>query len=344
MTTQRLFSSLLSVSALFLISGCISATPPISSRISVAEAARNTLAATLTNTLAPAISPTKTPTGTPTITLTSVPTLPADEAYARLREYLTNSSDCRLPCWWGITPGQSTMLDVQALLAAFSEVAEYIDLGESRGRLFGSLWILYPNDEHITFPIESFYLARANNNGVVSVVMISTRAYRETNGALEGPSLEMLYGHPLYNKVLEDFTLTGILSRYGPPGQIFVTADVKYVGLDNNPLPTDTFTIRLLYPDRGIFVRYEMPVERAGDKFRFCPSKAFINLDLISPRADENYQDVLLAIGWEGFFPPSEYNKTPEEALGMTIEEFYRQFRLPTDRCLETPISIWPGR
>ncbi len=338
MTTKRFFSFLLFIASMLCMSGCVSGNQPISSPVSTMELARNTLTPPLTNTLSPTISRTKIPTGTPTLTFTLVPTLSADEAYAYMFKFLNNGPDCRLPCWWGITPGQSTVLDVQTQLMAFSGVAEYTHIGKSKGWLVGNLDILYPNNENITVVIDTAYLARSDDNRV-SVVSLSTQAYKKTND-----SLEMLYGHPLYNTIFEDFSLSAVLYDYGPPNHIFVTADVLYVGLDNNPLPTDTFMIRLLYPDHGIFAQYRMPVERVGDKFRFCPSKAFISLDLLSPNL-KHYQDVLLAIGgWEGFFPPSEYNKTPEEALGMTVEEFYRQFRSPTDRCLETPISIWPGR
>lgn len=336
---KKAFSPFACIVILWLVHGCVSSNQSISPPTVTEDAARNTLIPTLTTTLAHTVSHTKTPTEMPTITFTAVPTLSTDEAYVYMQAFLRNGPDCRLPCWWGITPGQSTMLDVQRQLAAFSGAAEYTYLGKSRGWLVGNLGIFYPHDEDIMVEIFSTYLAPQDND-VVLAISVTTQAYLKTNG-----SLEKLYGNPIYNKILEDFNLFQILHKYGQPSQMFITAHVKYVGLDNDPLPTDTFVIRLLYPAEGIFARYHMPVKRVGDKFRFCPFQAFVDLDLISSNPSGHYQDSLLAIGgWEGFFPPSEYNKTPEEALGMTIEEFYQQFHLPTKRCLETPVSIWPGR
>jgi len=61
-----------------------------------------------------------------------------------------------------------------------------------------------------------------------------------------------------------------------------------------------------------------------------CPSEAFTKLRLWSPNS-----------------PARDYNLDPailftlEEATGMTIEEFYQQYKDPTNiKCLETPANI----
>ena len=96
-----------------------------------------------------------------------------------------------------------------------------------------------------------------------------------------------------------------------------------------------------MYPEKGLFVRYNALAERLDDKIRGCPSKAFIELWLLSPNDKDSYQEILSAndVTWEGNFP---YSRSVEDATSMTVEEFYQIFKEPTDSCLETPLNIWP--
>lgn len=49
---------------------------------------------------------------TPILTRTPPsPTLTADEEYAYVQDMLTTNGGCELPCWWGITPGESSWQD-----------------------------------------------------------------------------------------------------------------------------------------------------------------------------------------------------------------------------------------
>ncbi|RLF31751.1 MAG: hypothetical protein DRM98_05085 [Thermoplasmata archaeon] len=53
-------------------------------------------------------SPSRTSTPTPWPTHTPLPTLTAEERYVYVQERLATNGGCELPCWWGITPGEST--------------------------------------------------------------------------------------------------------------------------------------------------------------------------------------------------------------------------------------------
>lgn len=63
--------------------------------------------------------PTTAPTeiATPTMTWTPLPTLPPEERWERVRDLFLNNAGCRLPCWWGITPGETTWDYAQHYLA-----------------------------------------------------------------------------------------------------------------------------------------------------------------------------------------------------------------------------------
>jgi hypothetical protein len=293
------------------------------------------LALTPSSTPSPSITPSNTPTNTPTDT--PIPTLSLEEGHKLFLELIETNGGCELPCWWGITPGKTSMQDVTTLVTHLSSIANYTYLGKVKlNQAVGDLEIIQPGDSK-DFSIRWMFSASSEDN-IVTKIGISTMAYKET-----GDTLKKLYGNPYYNELLNDYTLPKILSSYGPPSQMFITADILYPGVDSKLRPRDTFKIRVLYPEQGIFVRYSMPVESSGDNYLFCPSRSFVNMNLIAPYLDNNeIQTIMADSDWEVFFEPSRYNKSPKEAIEMTIDEFYQIFRSPTDQCLETPKSIWP--
>lgn len=272
-----------------------------------------------------------------TRTFTSVPTLSSDEAYTYVDVLLSDDSDCRLPCWLGIMPAQSTLVDIQSQLTMLSSISidPHFGLRSGEWSVAGLTIPFLENDT--VLEVFSAYLTYVGENDV-SVITFHTRAYATENGEF----INEVYGNPAYSNLLQNYTLSGILYNYGLPIKIFIEA---YLRGDTTVTPSygDLFMIHLWYPDQGIFMEYKMSVEGSGNNYRFCPSSAFISGYLMSPGLGEGYQDVLLKLGdrYQGFFPPSLYVKTPEEAFGMTNEEFYELFDAPTDLCLDSPKSIW---
>lgn len=262
---------------------------------------------------------------TPSPTFTPVPALPAEEAYNLLSSWLQNNNDCQLPCWGGLIPGTSPSLEAYDKLTAFSNIAD-IGVFYPTG---GVVLITYPRDD-LKIRINVGLHSKADRK-TMQVVWISTYTLRE----LEPGSSEYVYNAPAYNALLGGYALSGILSKYGPPTEIWVRADIYNTGTQ------ETFSITLLYPEKGIFVRYNMLAERLDDKIRGCPSYSFVELWLLSPEDASNYQNILLSedIHWEGNWP---YTTPIQEAASMEIEDFYQIFKEPTNVCLETPLSIWP--
>ena len=109
-----------------LLVGCTSSTQPLPASVPPAKTFVTTQNATL-----PLVIPTLVPTLALTNTFTSIPTLSPEDAHTRLRALLNDSTSCRLPCWLGITPGQSTWQDANEQLALFSGIADslYIKAG-----------------------------------------------------------------------------------------------------------------------------------------------------------------------------------------------------------------------
>lgn len=74
---------------------------------------------TATITAVPSITATATPRPTSTITLTPFPTIPKDKILAKLDQLYLYNNGCKLPCWWGITPGTTTWSDARNFLMQF---------------------------------------------------------------------------------------------------------------------------------------------------------------------------------------------------------------------------------
>jgi hypothetical protein len=266
-------------------------------------------------------TPTPQPTSTPTPTM--IPTLAEGDAYARLLELLQTNYGCQLPCWWGIVPGLSTFADAQAQFIPLMGITDFYYTDDGGG--FG---LRYPvNDLLLDIYLEQWVLPRGNT---IEKIYISTQMLRKTdNGFVE------VFDSDSYNKILGAYTLSGILSGFGSPSRVLIRAE----NYGTYPM-TEYIFITLIYPEKGVFVRYKIFSERKGDVFSGCPSKAFIDLWLIPPNIGDNYQDILsLGRGWEG---DMHSIKPLEEATQMTVDEFYRTFKEPTDICVQTPVNIWP--
>jgi hypothetical protein len=277
---------------------------------------------------------------TPTysLTLSPSPTPAPDEANMRLRSLLIDSTKCLMPCWLGIIPGKSTWQDANEQLTYFSSISRRLGIGESADR--GSFGILsIPNsDDTIIIEIIASYMT--SNTNTISVAGMDTRSYKVKNGEYDGD----IYGYPAYNELLQNYTLSGVLSIYGPPSKVFINTDLRSDNLPDTPGYGDDFKIHIWYPEQGIFLNYLMPVEGSGKNYRFCPSDSAISGYLMPPGLSEKHQEeTLLKFGTEysAIFSPSEFVKTPEDAFGITSEEFYRLILSAANVCLETPKAIW---
>lgn len=100
--------------AVLILAACSTAAPHPSATI--------TIPASVTPTTT-SIPPTETPLSTPTQhhTVTPLPTLPPGEALEKITELLETNGGCKLPCWWGITPGETSWEMAQQKLAPVAE-------------------------------------------------------------------------------------------------------------------------------------------------------------------------------------------------------------------------------
>lgn len=73
-----------------------------------------------TQTAAATPSQAPSPSPSPTQTWTPQPTLPPEEAQALVLNLIADNGGCRLPCWWGITPGVTSWEKARSFLETFA--------------------------------------------------------------------------------------------------------------------------------------------------------------------------------------------------------------------------------
>jgi hypothetical protein len=278
---------------------------------------------TLTPTATFTIAPTHTP--TPSSTPTAIPTLSIEDAHARLLELLADNGGCRLPCLWGIMPGETTYQEGQVLLAPFAGISNYTAFKSGIGNITPYIVL----DDLIVY-ISVDILAK---NNIVTQVHFSGAAYREM---VDQRGVENIYDSTLFGEKLEPYMLSQILSEYGPPGSVMVST---WAEIPSPNLGTGYFKILLLYPDLGILAVYTTGMRIVGENVLGCPANAHVELKLRpGGKVDEFYNS--LGLFWEKEVP--EYFKPLDEVTSMSVDSFYRTFRQPTSQCLITPSSWWP--
>jgi hypothetical protein len=276
-----------------------------------------TLEASATGAVSTQITVTPSMTGTyppePTITLTPLPptwtpqpTLNSREAQKLLSNLLKDNGGCKLPCFWGITPGETTWQEANNFLETFTSfsVRDFPD---------GIRWI----EPLIPFPREKYGTIR--------------HSYRFHNGVVE--SIQA------YNSDLAPvFYLTNFLITYGPPSEVWIrTQAIEEQG-------SQPFEVALFYPEQGILMDYSGGnLTTVGADLRNCLGSEldspFIFLwDVSEKMSFDQAIKGLLNESYDDPFLPLE------EAAGMDAKTFYESFRTPgNNACIVTPKNLWPG-
>jgi len=298
-----------------LVGGCVA---PIESPTALPNAVFTpTLTATSTQlaTSTPSLTSTTLPTATPLPTKTSTPTplstLPADQAQALMLDLFRNNAGCRLPCWWGITPGQTSWETAQRFLATF---ASGIKQGSSAEHHFYIVYFIVPAE---IYPY------------VVEFYPVLTQDYDVIDDIVE--VIEVAPG------LVPNYDLAEFLKTYGPPAEIWLRT---YRYAREGDLQ---FDVVLFYPKQGILARYATQAQVVGSRVRGCPQqRPAAILALWSPERELTFSEATSQTGdirnetWWPYRPL-------QEATGMDEATFYQTFQSPNNsKCLETPADLWP--
>lgn len=312
------------VASLMFLNGCIApvASTPTFSSVTPLPVTTTSMPSPVPPTRTPLLTPTPQP-PTPTVapSPTIAPTLTADQEQALVLELLQTNAGCRLPCWWGFTPGQTTWPTAYAFFASVGKMP-----AESRGPKMLNYTVTFHIPQH-DVQVRQIYIVSGNLIEAIEVEIRTVRNY------------ETVYGDERFAEDLQRYLLPQLLTTYGQPTEVLLRTFRSVP--EGSFIP---FNLLLFYPQQGILVRYYGPTERKGEHIRICPQRTEIALRLWLPNKQiMTFEDIArLGILRLPLEEVSDF-RSLEEATGMNLETFYETFKSPNNQlCLETPASMWP--
>ncbi len=247
---------------------------------------------------------TATPSVTPQLTPTFVPTLSTENEVAETLELLHTNGDCRLPCWWGFTPG---VTQVQSLISWFHGAT-------ARGNARTSV-------RNMSILISLTWSHEEVTSAAVRVLTVEYCVFDDNDCYGQNP----LYTEPTYP------SLPHLLTTYGPPTQAYIGYEV---GNREMGIGGDLFFLFLDYAEAGWKVTYQMELDSSLPVYTGCIDHAKATLKLWSPDDAQTANELR--------FPDPPVLKTVEQATGMTLTEFYETFRNPANQpCLSSPPDLY---
>jgi hypothetical protein len=168
-------------------------------------------------------------------------------------DLLVNNAGCELPCYWGITPGETTWQDALIYLASFS------------ARFEGGNYDVTARDGS-----ELSYLAFESRNTIPEYNEPVHSDYIEKKGIIDSIAVYEI-GTELRYQVHH------VLDRYGLPDEVLFDLS------DDSPVGKPWFSMWILYEERGVTLFYDGIAKKKGDSMEVCPAGIAPVIYLITP-------------------------------------------------------------
>lgn len=191
-----------------------------------------------------------------TPTTTPAPTLSPDQEGHHLSTVLSNNSSCELPCWWGVTPGQTGEQEARDLFAS-----QGIDdwTVSDHYRIVGIGYPRMGNSDYFRDVIVRFWV----EDNLIQYIGVEGSYRRELNSLLVHD--------------WQSYSPSEVLDQFGIPSFIELTE------VENSPY----YRLGLSYESLGIEISYIVPFKiLENGKIEMCfnlQSVDFIGLSLYSP-------------------------------------------------------------
>lgn len=251
----------------------------------------------------------------PTITLR--PTLTPLEAEKEVINLLQSNGECKLPCFWGITPGQTSVELVHSSLHAYLSIALEDFLFSEKG---GGVGIIIPETDFLL----STHLTIRNHDNLQQQDII--RWLQIDFSIYDKDSHNAIYDSLVINRYFKYYTLSNLLAIYGKPTNVYINFE--------NDMGLHEYYLFLDYTDSGWVAMLKMPLSQEGNFFVGCPALAFTRLWLWSSEDIETAKEF-------GFIENINL-KSIDEATSLSLNEFYNQFKKSSNtQCLISPVDIY---
>ena len=229
------------------------------------------------------------PTGAPI--LTPFPTFSDEEEINAFKKLYETNGGCHLPCWWGITPGVTTLKDTQRFIQRFPTFTSFEERLKGPNSLPGFsdnadiyTWATYAPDTDSAVPID-FQVT----NGVITKILVA------------------------YNIVRYTFPTSSVFQEYGLPDKIYVGPNLHQQN-DSHDL---AIIVYILYENTHIMIMDNLYGTRDSDRIKLCESTPISIEELLLWAPDET--------------PNIDFNKPDikplEQISSMTQEDFYNKYK-----------------
>jgi hypothetical protein len=206
------------------------------------------------------------PSSTPEFFLTSeravpteilLPTLSPTQITDEVLELYNENGSCELPCWWGITPGKTSIQEVYDRFSALGEFRNDTRSGDNHETI---LLTFVPPSEIDLYNMDEWTFRFVVSNGIVEG--ITTRSW--------------------YIKSFATPSLANMLKAFGKPKEIWMRISPRMIG-------SPFYEMALFYPQEGVLILGKGDAQILAEKpdvldLSICPQKMPIIYDV-----DEHY-------------------------------------------------------
>lgn len=232
-----------------------------------------------------------------------------------MQEILTTNNQCPLPCFWGMTPGQTT----------WSEAERFFTHTDAN---------IFPENSTENAGYEVAYelpdIPIFLRLGVYTSQNIITRVNVSLGGFNRNPITVAPY-----------YSLKRMFSEYGLPSHILI-----HLAAGGEIMPDTTgYEIEVFYVPQGFSIAYRGAAKKMNaTTYQVCYSDALVEdefagveLTLASP-SDDVFERILSAKE-----APNSYYYPIDKAFGVSMGDFYRRVIQSNEPyCFTTPHELWP--
>jgi len=240
-------------------------------------------------------------------TWTPFPTIPTEEYQEYVSGLLEDNGGCKLPCLWGIMPGETTWRETRQFFNSFARTSSLDQYGYA----------------YVEPPFESEHIDRFSFNfAVEDRLVVGIKTYN-----WYFPQIQAWYYLP------------NLLQKHGEPDQVSIYTDGK------NRTGSRPTGLILFYEDYGSIIEYVSfsEIMAKGEEIIICPEGTY-NVMYLWPQGERiTYEEALYGyMESENWNYPAPQKL--EEVTNIDAEAFYEAFKaLDNKPCLTTYLEYWPN-